>query len=372
MERITKILSIQEQPETVNVFINGVIGYPADWQHDDPENIVTTSQDLQNELKALSKVNQNIEKIHLFIDSPGGSVNHALSMFNILDRHKAEKFVTYTGNSASAATVLAAVAKKENIEIAEYLAILVHEARVEAFGTAATMETIASDLKKTNNMIGIIYSNLNGLTVDENLKIMSENNGEGRLLTASEAFDLGFVGKISKINEKIAAQNLNNIGWSEYHKDKLQKFYNQFNTNMGIFKSKQITAETTEPEKEQPLMVGMTGEVEIGDKILKIENGLIIEILEKKTEGEPITETETKTETENEAISDALKAIENLKAENEKLINIINEAKLTIANPVLPVSEFSDEKANTQKIVNSRSYIYEVQRRKYENKLKNE
>jgi septal ring factor EnvC (AmiA/AmiB activator) len=137
---------------------------------------------------------------------------------------------------------------------------------------------------------------------------------------------------------------------------------------MGIFKSKQITAETTEPEKnDEPVAVGFSGDVEIGDKIFKIENGLIMDVIEKETEVEPITEQAT-----NE-LTEAQKEIENLKLENEKLINTINEAKLTISSPKLPVAEFSDDKVKNQKnIVNSRSYIYEVQKRKYENNLKNE
>jgi hypothetical protein len=283
-------------------------------------------------------------------------------MFNILERHKAEKFVTYTGNSASAATVLASVAPKENIEIAEYLAILVHEARVEAYGTAATMKTMSEELIKTNHSIGLIYSQLNGLSIEENLSIMAENNGEGRLLTAEEAFELGFVGKVTKINERIAAQSLNDLGWSDYHKEKLHKFYNNFNfNNMGIFKSK---AQEIEPEKDEVKAVGLTGEIEIGDKTLKIENGLIIEVLEKEAPiTEPIPETENKTDNEIAA----------LKAENERLVNMINEAKLTVSTPQLPESDFSDEKAKgTGKVVNSRNYIYEIQKRKYEQKLKEE
>lgn len=368
---ISNILNINISNNVANIDIIGVIGYPAEMQG--LENTATTLQELKKELDAINKLDDEITQIVLNIDSPGGSVDHALSMYHALQNHKAKKIVNYTGISASAATIIGSVAKLENIYIAPYLSILIHEARLRPdTSTANQLKATLQGLETINNSMAGIYSNLNGKTKEENLLIMAENNGEGRLLSATEAKELGFVGNVLESSRATAinTEGLQKLNYSN-------TIINQITNNMGIF------------QKEKPLKT-----LGYADKVLafrELKEGKTVEILDNAEafsgvfdyENQKVTVEENKitsvveisaqdleldnlkaqletakleieavrAETIDAVSEDKTAEIEALKAELDEAKAIIAEAKLKVSNPVVPVAEFKkDARISTESL----------------------
>jgi len=161
MKRISKVLSISKSPEnqSLEVNINGIIGIPAEWQGD--ETALVTKEEMRAEIAALKNAGKKVKKIIINIDSPGGSVDHAISIYNEIVRMKAPVHVNYTGISASAATIIAASAPVENISIPTYVNLLVHEARLGVFLEDITItkaENWIKDLNVFNQSIARIYT----------------------------------------------------------------------------------------------------------------------------------------------------------------------------------------------------------------------
>ena len=390
--KVSKVLNISKENNVATINIVGNIGIPARYQSDN-EGIVSSADDLRNELKAFENIGE-VDKIVLNIDSLGGSVSHALAIYNILKSHKAEKFVNYIGISASASTIIGSVAPLENITIANNLSILVHEARNESFGTIKQHEANIADLKTLNDLIAQTYSNLNGKSLNKNLAIMQENNGEGRLLSPKEAKKLGFVGQIIDFKENTATASIKDLeacGWSQCNINRLEKFNNNLKfEQMGIFnKNKKNVLDTLE-FGENTLIFGelkvgenvklagktdmFTGDFDFQNKKVSVIDDVITEVFEKSEKDKEIEAlkneiSEKDAEIENiknakieVSESEKDKEIEALKKDLEAKEKIIADAKLEVSNPKLPKGEFKDDKNETKKT----SYR-DVIKRKYKN-----
>jgi len=372
--RISDILNIEEKGTKAKIIIDGVIGYPAEMQHDDSEGIATNSADLKKELKALRKIG-NVNEITIEINSPGGSVNHALAMFHALKVHPAKKKVEYTGNSASAATVIAAVANRKDISIPSYLGLLIHEARtgIQGAQTESQYRLQAEDLKNTNRTLAEIYSNLNDKTTEENLSVMAENGGEGRVFTAKEAAEFGFVGQVVELHEGAAAMDYSNLQWLPSQIRKLKN-----NNKMGFFtkKEKVITsplrfikvegrniAYRTLSENETVEVIGTdetyNGVLNIENQAVTVEENKITSVAVRNIEVPGrIDEIESKFHESNlslnKTISDLATAfekqfedmsalVERLTAQAEANTTALKTAKIAVSSPVLPTQEFRTE-----------------------------
>lgn len=276
--------------------INGVIGIPENWQFEDENDAISTKERLKAEVDQIENL-QDVSKIIVNIDSPGGSVNHGKAIYTALKNSKATIFVNYTNDSASAATIIGAAAKKENVTIPDYCTLLVHEAWLpNASGTKKELLRHADTLEKLNKNIATIYSGQNNLSIEENLNLIGQDNGEGELLTAEKAKEFGFVG-IIKQTEKMAA----------FEKTNFEKFYskkqisNLNNYKMGLFskKDKKTPLTITEidgnnfahkdlKEGENFEQVGLNEETNgtfiIENNSITVENSIIKEVAEIEAE----------------------------------------------------------------------------------------
>ncbi|RLD69220.1 MAG: hypothetical protein DRI95_00580 [Bacteroidetes bacterium] len=401
-------MNINKDKDKATLLVSGFIGIPSFMQNDDYQGIVSTKEDLRKELKAIENL-KDVKILNIEIDSYGGDVAHALAIYNILKSLDAEIFVKYIGISASASTVIGSVAKLENISVANNIPILVHEARVDSYGTISDHEITIKDLHTINNSIATTYSNLNGKTVAENLQIMSINNGEGELLTPERAKELGFVGKIIdfKSNNKpttdnatASIENLKACGWSCQNIERLNKFNNNLKIeNMGLFnKEKKDTVLNTLPFGENILIFGklekgenvelagtvnkFTGSFEFQNNTVTVADGEITEVSEiSETDKEIETLTaenedlktqiselkkeietlkggaEKETETKENEVSEIQNEIETLKAENSKLQATVDSARLEVSNPKLPTADFKNDKNGTKKFTSVRKEV---------------
>jgi ATP-dependent protease ClpP protease subunit len=191
--KISNWTEIKNNAETkvAEIDIEGVIGMEPWW---DEEKKTTTKEAMKAELKAIA--NLDAQEIIVSINSYGGDVNHAVSMYDMLAGHKAKIHTEVHGHTASAATIIAQAGDTRSMSSTALY--LVHQGQTVAMGTADDMEAGRKTLDTINNQIAEIYSKRSGRTVESMREVMDRNNGLGEWITADEALELGFIDEIKE------------------------------------------------------------------------------------------------------------------------------------------------------------------------------
>lgn len=111
----------------------------------------TMSNDFRKELKALGE----IDRLNLYVNSPGGSVFEGIAIHNILKRHPAEVVASIDGMAASIASVVVMAA--DTIIIASNAMMMIHDPMGCACGSAADMRKMGEALDKVREQILVSY-----------------------------------------------------------------------------------------------------------------------------------------------------------------------------------------------------------------------
>ena len=198
--QVTKHLFINKKADnTATIEVVGDIGYNV-WADNYEDYIKNTSEAKAKELNALKEL--KADKINLVIESLGGDVYHAMSIYSQLQNSGAEIHTHYRGYNASAATIIGSAAKKENISMDDTGLFLVHKPMSYADGNANDMQETINGLNKIQESISKTYLNLG---VEKNVidELMERNGGHGEWLNFEEAMSYGFVSKMHK-SEKVS------------------------------------------------------------------------------------------------------------------------------------------------------------------------
>lgn len=182
---------LQESDDALTIFVHDVIGDPFD------------------EMDSASLVPEIIanadRQIILNINSPGGSVFDAISIYSALVEHGNVR-ADITGMAASAATILASSA--DNIRIATSGMFQIHRAWTIALGNAAEMEAIAKTLRSIDSEIADLLSTRSGTSVEEIVQLMDGGDGaDGTTFNGKEAVDLGFADELIPLKTKPTPEN---------------------------------------------------------------------------------------------------------------------------------------------------------------------
>jgi ATP-dependent Clp endopeptidase proteolytic subunit ClpP len=130
------------------------------------------------------------KRLHLRINSVGGSVTEGLAIANAIKRHKGGVTAHIDGLAASMASVIA-VSASETI-MADNGFLMIHEPWTVGMGTADDLRSEASVLDKMRKTILAAYAKKTGLPHDELESMMKAETW----LTAEEARDSGFIDEI--------------------------------------------------------------------------------------------------------------------------------------------------------------------------------
>jgi ATP-dependent Clp protease protease subunit len=145
-----------------------------------------TAKTFNEDLKALG----DVATLNIFINSPGGSVFEGVTIYNILDRHRARKVVSIDGLAASIASVIGLVGDERSI--AANAVIMIHDPWSVAVGSAEDMRRTADTLDKIRTTLLDTYVRQTTTDEDRISAMMSEETW----LNAEEALSLGFVDTI--------------------------------------------------------------------------------------------------------------------------------------------------------------------------------
>ncbi len=158
-------------------------GYIGEWGVND--------QDFAQEIEALG----DVEQINVSINSRGGEITHALSIFNLLRNHAAKVVVRVDGVAASSASIIA-MAGDEIIMPANTM-MLAHRPLINGWVVAGEddLRKLADDLKVFEGALLETYKARTGKSEDELKALLAED----RWMTAEEAVELGFADRVESL-----------------------------------------------------------------------------------------------------------------------------------------------------------------------------
>lgn len=174
--------------KVAKIAIRGIIG---EWG--------TTDRDLIAQVEALGEV----EEITVVINSRGGEVDHAISIFNFLRAHSAKIIVRVEGMAASSASLIA-MAGDEIIMPANTL-MMIHNPWTFAAGNADQLRATADMLDKFEGALREVYVARTGKSEDEIKAMLKGEDGDGVFMTAKEAKEAGFCDVVEAVEKKDAA-----------------------------------------------------------------------------------------------------------------------------------------------------------------------
>ncbi|MFK4480618.1 head maturation protease, ClpP-related [Bacillus sp. RC206] len=146
----------------------------------------------ENNAEAVRRKIQDVkaEKIHVHINSGGGSAFDGVAICNQLKQHDAEIIVHIDGWAASAASVIAMAGDK--IIMPSNTMMMIHQASTFEYGNADLFEKTARDLRKIDSALAASYKK-RFVGTDEELKQLLKDE---TWLTAEEAVALGLADEI--------------------------------------------------------------------------------------------------------------------------------------------------------------------------------
>ncbi|WP_242302086.1 head maturation protease, ClpP-related [Bacillus cereus group sp. BfR-BA-01423] len=147
----------------------------------------------ENNAEAVRRKIQDVkaEKIHVHINSGGGSAFDGVAICNLLKQHSAEIIVHIDGWAASAASVIAMAGDK--IIMPSNTMMMIHQASTIEYGNADLFEKTARDLRKIDSALAASYKKRFVGTEEELKQLLKDETW----LTAEEAVALGLADEIA-------------------------------------------------------------------------------------------------------------------------------------------------------------------------------
>jgi len=137
--------------------------------------------------------NQDPKKdIHLYINSPGGSVTAAMAIYDTINHIKAEVSTICVGIAASAAAVLLSSGAKGKRYILPNAEVMIHQVMGGMEGQASEIEIHAKHILKTKENLNKILAKNTGKTPTE----IEKDSDRDKYMSADEAKKYGLVDEV--------------------------------------------------------------------------------------------------------------------------------------------------------------------------------
>ena len=144
-------------------------------------------------LLAMDAINPK-SPIYLYINSPGGEVSSGFSIFDTA-RYVSPKVITIVcGLAASAGSLIALCAKKEDRYALPNSKFLIHQPLISGMirGSASELEIHANDIVKVKRKINEIYST----ECNQPMEVVEKATDRDNWMTPEEAKEFGLIKKI--------------------------------------------------------------------------------------------------------------------------------------------------------------------------------
>lgn len=130
--------------------------------------------------------------IHLYINSPGGSVTAGMAIYDAMKRCHNDVVTICTGMAASmGAFVLASGCKGKRMATPE-AEIMIHQPLGGAQGQASDIELVAQHITRTKNRLNMILADVSGKPIET----IARDTDRDYWLSAEEALEYGLIDEI--------------------------------------------------------------------------------------------------------------------------------------------------------------------------------
>lgn len=135
--------------------------------------------------------------IHLYINSPGGSVYAGLGIYDVMQYVKPEVYTYCTGLAASMGAFLLTAGSKGNRYALPNARIMIHQPLGGARGQASDIEIQAKEILYLKKKLTEALAKHSGKTVEEMQKATDRDN----YLSAMDAVEMGLIDKVVEKNK---------------------------------------------------------------------------------------------------------------------------------------------------------------------------
>ena len=177
--KISNFLNLRSGSEnTLEVHIEGFIG----------DSFFASSTFTTKDLLEHVKTTESFDKVHVYINSEGGSVFEGFAVYNLLMSLKSQAYVTVTvtGVAGSIASVIAMAG--DEIQMAQASMMFIHQASAMTGGNADDLRDLAATLDKMDSIILDVYEN----RTNQDREVLRTLVKASTFFTPEEAVELGF------------------------------------------------------------------------------------------------------------------------------------------------------------------------------------
>lgn len=189
MEKMYYVMSKADKVAQINIF-GEITSWP--WLESD-----VSSYRLSHQLEQL----QDVDEIHVHINSYGGEVAEGLAIYNALLNHPA-KVKTYCDGFACSVASVIFMAGDERI-MPESSMLMIHNAWNMVSGNAAELRKAADDLEKITQASVKAYASRTGMAEEEITELLDAETW----MLPEEALERGFATSIKKVTQTYANQS---------------------------------------------------------------------------------------------------------------------------------------------------------------------
>ena len=134
--------------------------------------------------------------IHLYINSPGGSVTAGLSIYDTMQFIKPDVSTMCIGQAASMGAFLLAGGKKGKRMALPHSRVMIHQPSGGAQGQASDIEIQANEIIELRAKLNKILA----LNADKDVQVIAKDTERDRFMGADEARDYGLVDKVIQLS----------------------------------------------------------------------------------------------------------------------------------------------------------------------------
>lgn len=190
------VRNVNAENKSAELMISGKIGKSL-WDDD-----TVAANDFIRTVSALGE----IENIDIMLNSPGGSVNDGIAIYNYLKRHKATVNIEVLAEASSIASVILQAANIRSVP--SNALIMVHDPMAPLMGmfNADELRAMAGRLDIVRDSILPSYTENN--TANQSKEdIQAIMKGEGTYMTGAQAVELGFADNLLEENKEAACSD---------------------------------------------------------------------------------------------------------------------------------------------------------------------
>jgi ATP-dependent Clp protease protease subunit len=143
--------------------------------------------------------------IHLYINSPGGSVSAGLAIYDTMQFVQCDVATYCIGQAASMGAVLLTAGAKDKRHALPNARIMIHQPLAGMEGTAEDIMIHAREFQRIKERLNEILIKHSGQSLDK----IRQDTDRDRFMTAAEACEYGLIDRvIEHMNEKTSKPNL--------------------------------------------------------------------------------------------------------------------------------------------------------------------